>query len=129
MNRSTGVLLFIGWATVVSAACLGIAYPFLPVLSSIVLPIAWLALVQKSALSKTVTRGDAWVAFGVVAGLLGLLLLGALSGGTNASNKWFQVSPFRPYFALLIWLAYMFAGYRTFRARYFQKADHSSVGV
>ena len=115
MDRYTFGFLMACWAIVVSLACLAQACNVFPSVCSVVLSMAWIPLAPTGHFTKPLPKGETWKAIGVVAVAVGLLMFGAFSGATKASNQWFQSTALRPYIGLALWIGYMFAGHRVFR--------------
>ena len=125
------VLIFVGWAVLVSLGCADLAFSVPPMLGSIILFASLLAFRPSGEFTRPVPLRSAWLGILVIALLLGYIVYGAWSGETKASNEQFEHSPHRPYYALGIWCVYMFAGFRAFRAKYYpsSRAAAPSVGT
>jgi hypothetical protein len=131
-GSSPGVL-FAGWVIVVSIACIDTAYSWPPIFGSIVLPVALMAWQPKGEFTRAISGKDRWLALCTIFVLLGLLLYGALSGSTKASNDWWHERPqLRVYASACTWLLFMYSGYRAFRAKHFSKSSstaHPTTGT
>jgi len=126
------VLIFIGWAFVVSLACLDTAYSWPPIFGSIAIPAAFLVFRPKGELTRAVPRKEMWVGLSVSALVVGYLLYSGFSGATKVSNDWWHERPeLRVYVSACTWLLLMLVGYRAFRAKYYPRNGSSpdSVGT
>jgi len=76
MSSELRILMFIGWAIIVSLAFAELTFSSSPVFGPLVLSIAWLPFHSWSEYTKPIPRASSWKVTGVVVVLVGLLLYG-----------------------------------------------------
>jgi hypothetical protein len=124
------LLLFVCWALVVSAGFADLAFASSSFFGLAVLCLAWLPLEAKGAYTRSIPRAHFWPVLCVVGAIVALLLFGAFSGATKASNEWFLAHPeVRGFFCGALWIAYMQGGYSAFRAKYLHGSKPSPAGT
>jgi MFS family permease len=118
MKAFQRTLLIAAWVAVVTIACLAFAFGPYSSIAGALLAVCGLALQRKEELTKKQSPKGALPMLLCAAIVIGIMIWGAFSGTTTASNEWFRHSPYRPLIALGTWLLFLYGAYLVFRARF-----------
>ena len=119
MSRELRILAFIAWVMVVSLAIADLLFSYVPIFGPLVLAAAWLPFRPRGESTRPLSKAEAWSGFIAVAVILSLLVYGAISGSTKASNEWFREHPdVRGFLCGALWILNIGFGYRAFRDKY-----------
>ena len=117
MDTQRHVFIFLVYLAIVTAACIDVALDPHPWLCWPGLAVASLMYQSKEQFTARLSPKGTIVVLIFIPLFVGFMMWGAISGANTASNEWFAHTQFRPVFALVFWLLYMYGGYGEFRKR------------
>jgi hypothetical protein len=115
MDPRHTIPFFIVWVLVLAALCVGFSYDSSSATYSGPLLFCILVFRNKESYARKMSTKSKWISIGIAVIIIALIMWGAVSGYNSASSKEFNISPYRPYVGLGLFVLYFYAGYTLFQ--------------